>query len=242
MSMEKEYTVHDIHCRSITAIGSSPARREIYLGFEDGQVKSLELDSGAPVQTYCEHKGWISSFMYWPLTKLLFCAANDSMISTIGAGGNLMDRVFIGTPIYTMCLNYRRQEIILGVSGGIQFHNLNETKEGYSHYIEAKPKCVVREHEDIVRCVVACDSRIYTAGYDGALVIYDCRETESGASTSEKNRRAHNAGISCLNVEKDTSDNNVWVFTGGFDKTVKVWTGEGFLSIYSILINSRLIL
>lgn len=229
--MEKEYTIHDIHCRSITAIGSSPARREIYLGFEDGLVKSIELDSGAAVQTYCEHKGWISSFMYWPVVKLLFCASNDGMISAIGAGGNLMDRVFIGTPIYTLCLNHRRQEIILGVSNGIQFHNLIETKEGYSHYINPKPICLVREHTDIVRCVVSLESKIYTAGYDGALVVYDCREMENGASKSFKNARAHDAGVSCLIVEKDSTDNNVWVFSAGFDKTVKVWTGEGLTTL-----------
>lgn len=226
MSMEKEYTVHDIHCRSITAIGSSPARRELYLGFEDGQVKSLELDSGAQQQTYWEHKGWISSFLYWPLTKLLFCASNDGMISAIGGGGNLMDRVYIGTPIYSMCLNNRSQEIILGVTEGIQFHRLTETKEGYSHYINSKPICLIREHSDIVRCVVSLENKIYTAGYDGALVIYDSRE--SCAYKSFKNPRAHDAGISCLLVEKDSLDNNIWVFSGSFDKTVKVWTGEGY--------------
>ena len=42
-----------------------------------------------------------------------------------------------------------------------------------------------------------------------------------------KNARAHEAGISCLAVEKDHVENTVWVFTGSFDKTLKVWTGDG---------------
>lgn len=233
MSMEKEYTLHDTHCRAITALGSSVARRELYLGFEDGQVKSFELDSGEHVQTYCEHKGWISSFLYWPVAKLLFCASNDCMISAIGAGGNLMDRIYIGTPVYAMCTNNRKREIILGVANGIQFHVLNDTKEGYSHYINAQPVCFVREHADIVRCVVSLESRIYTAGYDGALAIYDCHfgDIEKNSATKVyKNPRAHDAGISCLVIERESTDkesSDILLFTGGFDKKVKVWTGEG---------------
>ena len=39
MSLEKDFIVHDTHTKLITALGCSPARREIYLGFEDGVVK-----------------------------------------------------------------------------------------------------------------------------------------------------------------------------------------------------------
>lgn len=228
MSMEKEYTIHDTHTRSITALGCSPAKGEIYLGFEDGIVKSFKIDNGSYVQAYSEHKGWITGFLFWPQTKLLFCSSNDSVISVIGAGGNSMDKIYIGVPIYAMALNNRRKEIILGVANGLQFHKLFETKEGFSHYIEPRPNSIIREHSDIVRCIVVLDSRIYSAGYDGALVIYDCHFTgKESAVKSYKNSHAHDAGISCLSVEKDVLENNVWVFTGGFDKTLKVWTGEG---------------
>jgi WD40 repeat protein len=230
MSMEQEYIVHDTHIRPITAVGCSPARREIYLGFEDGVVKSIELDTGNHVQTYNEHKGWITSFLFWPSTKLLICSSNDSVISVIGAGGNIMDKIFIGVPVYSMALSNRRKEIVFGVANGLQFHQLFETKEGFSHYIEAKPNFVIREHSDIVRSVVVLDSRIYSGGYDGALVIYECQYTgKESASKFFKNTRAHDAGISCLCVEKDAIENNIWVFTGGFDKTLKIWTGDYFL-------------
>lgn len=52
MAMEKDYIVHDTHTKSITALGCNPARRELYLGFEDGCIKSLELDTGNLIQTY----------------------------------------------------------------------------------------------------------------------------------------------------------------------------------------------
>lgn len=232
--MERDYITHDTHPRSITALGCSPARREIFIGFEDGTVKSIEVDTGSLVQCYSEHKGWITQFLYWPKTKLLLCSSNDSVISMIGAGGNIMDRVFVGSPVYSMHLNTKREEIVFGISNGLQFHKIKDSKEGFSHYIDSKPSSIVREHTDIVKCVVVLDSRIYSTGYDGALVIYDCHFSgRDSAVKIYKNSRAHDAGISCLLVEKDSIENTLWVFTGSFDKTIKVWTGEG--KIYFIL-------
>jgi hypothetical protein len=80
MAMEKDYIIHETHSRQITAIGSSFVRREIFLGYEDGIVKSVEIDTGKHIQTYAEHKGWVTSFLYWPQTKLLFSASNDSLV------------------------------------------------------------------------------------------------------------------------------------------------------------------
>lgn len=72
-----------------------------------------------------------------------------------------------------MVLNNKRKEIILGVSNGLQFHELFDTKENFTHYIGTKPISVIKEHTDIVRNISVMDSRIYSTGYDGALIIYD---------------------------------------------------------------------
>ena len=93
MSLEKEFVVYDTHTKLITALGCSPSRREIYMGFEDGIVKSIELDTKNHAQTYWVHKGWITAFLYWPTTKILFCSSNDGMISVIGAGGNIVNKL-----------------------------------------------------------------------------------------------------------------------------------------------------
>ena len=68
MAMEKDYIIHETHSRPITAIGSSFARREIYLGHEDGTVKSIEVDTCKHTQTYQEHKGWVLNFINFTFT------------------------------------------------------------------------------------------------------------------------------------------------------------------------------
>lgn len=129
-----------------------------------------------------------------------------------------------------MGLNNKRKEIILGVSNAIQFHTLSDSREGFAHFIDPRPNCIVKEHYDIVRCLSVLDSRVYTAGYDGVLCIYDCHFTgKQSAVKFYRNTRAHDAGINCMKVEKDSAENQIWIFTGSFDKSLKLWTGDGKL-------------
>ena len=37
----------------------------VFYVFSDGVVKSFEAESGRPVSTFYEHKGWVTDFMYW---------------------------------------------------------------------------------------------------------------------------------------------------------------------------------
>lgn len=188
MSLEKEFIVYETHTKLITALGCSPARREIYMGFEDGIVKSIELDTKNHAQTYWEHKGWITAFLFWPATKIVFCSSNDGTISVIGAGGLIVDRIFIGQAIYSMVLNNRKKELIIGVAKGLQFHQLNESKESFTHYVNSKPSNVIKEHTDIVRNVCVMDNRLYSSGYDGTLVIYDSNFSNSAVKYFKNTR------------------------------------------------------
>ena len=80
-----------------------------------------------------------------------------------------------------MVLNNKRKEIILGISNGLQFHQLLETKDNFTHFINTKPTNIIKEHTDIVRNLSVMDNRIYSTGYDGALVIYDSNFSGSSA-------------------------------------------------------------
>ncbi|KAH9505160.1 hypothetical protein Btru_058857 [Bulinus truncatus] len=225
MAMEKQYVVRDTHTRSITAVGYNPTRREIVLGFEDGVVKSWEAESGKLVQTYYEHRGWITDFLFWNDTKLLLSSANDAYIVIWGAGGGIVEKVHMFVPVYCMAISPRRHQLMCGVNGGIRIYSLNEEKES-GHYINHHYLYFAQHHTDIVRCILCHESRIYSAGYDQRLIIYDSSYAGDHSLTVVFNNIIHDAGIACLIMAKD-SENNMWLLTGSFDKSVKILSLDG---------------
>ncbi|CAL1534086.1 unnamed protein product [Lymnaea stagnalis] len=228
MAMVKQYAVRDTHTRSITAVGFNPARREIMLGYEDGVVKSWEAESGKLMQTYYEHKGWVTDFYFWGDTKLMLSSANDARIAVWGTGGGIVDNVHMIVPIYCMAINPRRHQLVCGVNGGVRVYALNEEKEIGSHYINSCYLYFAQEHTDIVRCILCHESKIYSAGYDQRLIIYDSSYTGDNSLTPVLNNVIHDAGISCLVLAKD-NENNIWLLTGSFDKSLKIWSLDGKL-------------
>ncbi|XP_059165911.1 uncharacterized WD repeat-containing protein alr3466-like [Physella acuta] len=227
MAMVKQYDVKETHTRSITAVGHNPIRREIFLGFEDGVIKSYEAESGKPVQTFYKHKGWVTDFFFWNDEKLLFSSANDANIVVWGTGGGAVETVNMGVPVYCMTVNPRRRQLVCGINGGVRVYALYE-ETGSGHYINVKPLYFAQEHTDIVRCIICHESRIYSAGYDQRLIIYDSSYTGDNSLIPVFNNVIHDAGIACMVLAKD-NENNIWLLTGSFDKTMKIWSLDGKL-------------
>lgn len=50
-----------------------------------------------------------------------------------------------------------------------------ERKSG--HFINIASYSTSTEHDDVVKCVVGSESRVYSAGYDGKLIVYDSSYT-----------------------------------------------------------------
>ncbi|WAQ99882.1 MHCKB-like protein [Mya arenaria] len=214
MAMEKLYAVRDTHTRSITALGYNPARREILMGCEDGVIKTWESESGKQVSVTCEHKGWITDFLYWTETKLMLSSANDRNIIAWAPGGGIHDRITIGVPVYCMAINLRRFQLVCGVNGGIRVYALDENKES-GHVINCnRVLYVAKEHTDIVRCIICTDTRTYSAGYDQRLIIYDSSFTGDNS-------------LEAINIINNAHDAGISILTGSFDKSVKIWTADG---------------
>ncbi|GFN83516.1 vegetative incompatibility protein het-e-1 [Plakobranchus ocellatus] len=225
--MERQYVVRDTHTRSITAVGYNPIRREIVLGCEDGVVKSWEAESGKLVQTFYQHRGWVTDFLFWGDAKLMLSSSNDAQIIAWGTGGGAVDVIPVSVPVYCMAINPRRQQLVCGVNEGVRVYALDEEKES-GHCINNRLLYFAQEHTDIVRCIICHESRIYSAGYDQRLVIYDSSYTGDNSLTPVLNNVVHDAGIACLVLAKD-NENNTWLLTGSFDKSLKIWSIDGKL-------------
>ncbi|CAK8695799.1 unnamed protein product [Clavelina lepadiformis] len=229
MAMEKQFMISETHTRAITAIGFHPVRREIVVGFEDGVMKWWEQDTGKLMLTSFEHRGWLTDFRYWAELKLLFSCANDGLIIAWGSGGNVVDSIRVGYPIYVMFFNLRRQQVICGLNGSVQLFSLDPLRHS-GNLIDRRKPYIAQHHKDIVPCIICHESRVYTAGYDGKFCIYDTTlyPGTKGLDLIHCNSRAHEAGINCMILVKD-NENNTWLITGSFDRTVKIWSQDGQL-------------
>ncbi|PIK45764.1 hypothetical protein BSL78_17369 [Apostichopus japonicus] len=136
----------------------------------------------------------------------------------------------LGAPVYVMALNIRRHQLVCGFNAFIKVYSLDENRES-GHFIKVRQPYISREHTDIVKCITCLESRVYSAGFDQRLIIYDSSSYPGhrGISKVFCNPKAHEAGICCLSLVRDT-DNNTWLITGSFDKVVKIWSVDGKLT------------
>ncbi|XP_030834052.1 uncharacterized protein LOC752732 [Strongylocentrotus purpuratus] len=230
MAMEKQSVLKETHHRSVTALGYHPLRREIVAGFEDGFVKMWEVEGYKLSVSTHEHQGWVTDFLYWPEAKVMFSSSNDGTIIAWSTAAAVHDHISFGSPVYSMALNVRRHQLVCGFNACIRVFSLDENRES-GHLIDLKYSYNSKEHTDIVKCIVCLESRVYSAGFDQKLIIYDSSSYPGnrGLNPVFCNPKAHEAGISCLVLIRD-SENNTWLVTGSFDKVVKIWSQDGKLT------------
>lgn len=229
MAMEKHFVINDTHTKPVTAIGFHPLRREIIIGYEDGLMKWWEQDGGKLMLTTHEHHGWVTDFLYWAEPKLLLSSANDGYIIAWTSSGTILDKIFMNQPIFCIRFNLRRHHFICSFNRQLKIYNL-DIRKTYGHVIDMRKPFIAEHHTDIISCLICHDSRVYTAGFDGRFCIYDTTlyPGTKGLDLIHKISHAHEAGITCMALVKD-NENNTWLLTGSFDRSVKVWSQDGKL-------------
>ncbi|KAM9311651.1 uncharacterized protein PAF06_009490 [Gastrophryne carolinensis] len=228
MAMQKHHCVRDCHHRSITALGYHSARREFLTGFEDGVIKWWDLESGHLSQSASEHSGMVTNLLYWADTKLVFSSSNDGTLIVWTSGAVVLDKIKMGTPIFSIAINLHRHLLVCGFKKHLTVYPLDEHKT-CGHIINLKRTFSDHQHTDIVSCVVSLDSQIYTAGYDRKFLIFDTYQTaeKTCLKAVHCNTHAHDAGITHLLLIRE--QDNTRLLTGSFDRTVAVWSQDGQL-------------
>ncbi|XP_038651245.1 uncharacterized protein LOC119965065 [Scyliorhinus canicula] len=228
MSMQKHLTVTDCHNRSVSALGYHLARREFLTGFDDGVIKWWDLETGQLSFSVFEHTGMITQFLYWAEPKLLLSASNDGTIVVWTVGATVFDRIMLNTSIFCMAINHRRHQLICGVKKQLRVFTLDDKKES-GHVLDVGKSFTDRRHKDIVSAVVCLDTRIYSAGYDKKLIIYNTSSYPNSKTLQvvNCNHNAHDAGITNLMIVREYESTRL--MTGSFDKSVKVWSQDGQL-------------
>ncbi|XP_053319627.1 dynein assembly factor with WDR repeat domains 1-like [Spea bombifrons] len=228
MAMQKHLSIRDCHPRAITALGFHSAKREFLTGFEDGVIKWWDLDSGRLSQSASEHSGMVTSLLYWAQTRLVLSSSNDGFLIVWTSGAVVLDKIKLGSPIFSIAINLRRHLLVCGFSKHLSVYPLDEQKAS-GHMIDLKKKFSDNVHTDIVSCVLCLDSQIYTVGYDRKFIIFDTYQTPEKMCLKvvHCNSHAHEAGITHLLLVREHESTRF--LTGSFDGTVGVWSQDGQL-------------
>nr|XP_060621645.1 uncharacterized protein LOC132769061 isoform X1 [Anolis sagrei ordinatus] len=228
MAMQEHLRIKECHRSPITALGYHTARRECLTGFADGVIKWWDMESGRMALRTKEHSGWVTHFLSWVPARLLFSASNDSSVLVWAAGGTVLDRILLGYPIFTLAISLARHLLLCGSKGRLVAFPLDERRES-GHVVHMAQGYSEQTHTDIVSCISCLDNQIYTAGYDGKLLIFDTYQTLGRKVLTAKHciRSAHNAAITHLLLVRHQETTRV--LSGSFDQTVGIWSQDGQL-------------
>ena len=70
---------------------------------------------------------------------------------------------------------------------------------------------IIEGHTGIVKCLAAMGTKVYSAGFDSKLIVHEASSMpgEMPLKRVHINHAAHNAGVTCMLVAKDT-DSSTW--------------------------------
>ncbi|KAI8901202.1 quinon protein alcohol dehydrogenase-like superfamily [Globomyces pollinis-pini] len=230
MAMEFRHAIMDIHPKPVLCVQYNPFRREIMTAGEDATIRVWESESGKLLSCWTEHIGWVTNLLYCKELKVLFSSSIDGYIIAWGPSGKPLQKIQTGSPVYCLAYNFRRQQIMAGQNKKVRLFQLigEDALSKVTTDVLEKKSVSCSEHLDIVSCLVSCEGRFYSAGYDRKIVIYDVpHHGDLKLRVASTIKDAHDASISCMIFGKDAD--NSWLITGSIDRVVKLWSLDGNL-------------
>ncbi|CAH8448057.1 unnamed protein product [Schistosoma bovis] len=141
----------------------------------------------------------------------------------------LIDWYNIYRPVYTCLVVDNLKEFICGTGNGLLIFTIDKHRST-GKFLNVHEKRHLKGHADVVRCLVSFESRIFSGGFDGQIIVYDtCGKLDPTTRILLKIPRAHDGIISCLVKAHNVYDHQKLVISGSFDRHVKIWNDEGQL-------------
>ncbi|XP_064393022.1 uncharacterized protein LOC135340631 [Halichondria panicea] len=230
--MEKKLLFRSLATSHITAVIYQPLRREVVAGHEDGSLRCWEQDTGKLVSLSNHHKGRITDLLFWPEGKTMFSAAIDYTVVQWSPAGTPFNTIDLGSPIHCLTWNPRKDGLLCGRDGYISLLTPSGKNSTSGNPLLSRRETRIEGHSGIVKCLVSLGTKVYSAGYDNMLVVWEVStmpgDQDSPLRALVTHTNAHDAGITTLIVAKD-ADSSTWLATGSFDGKCKLWTGDGKL-------------
>lgn len=238
MSFEVHGLINDAHELPILCCDFNVARRELYSGSQDTSIRVWDIESLKLIRKQNGHKGWVTSMVYSPTTKLLYSGSVDGTIIVWNEKGVILQALMTNSPIFTLAANDKKQLLISGGKNGIslfktesaervmqldrEYRIQSQTKNtGSPEFTIISPLMNLKSHSDNVRAISCSDTGgIYSAGYDKRICSYD---TDSPKETLTKHDRCHEGAICCIAFDSQTKT----IVTGSYDGQVKIWNQAG---------------
>ncbi len=231
--------INDAHDLPILCCELNVARKELYSGSQDTSIRVWDIERLKLVRKQTGHKGWVTSMVYSPTTKLLFSGSVDGTIIVWNEKGIALQALATLGPIFTLTANDQKQLLISGGKNGISLfktenaekvmqldreHRIqtqnNRSKEPVSLDI-VSPLMNLKSHTDNVRAISCSDTGgIYSAGYDKRICSYD---TDNPKESLTKHDKCHEGAICCIAFDSQTKT----IVTGSYDGQVKIWNQAG---------------
>eukprot|EP00698_Gefionella_okellyi_P017161 TRINITY_DN4977_c0_g1_i3.p1 TRINITY_DN4977_c0_g1~~TRINITY_DN4977_c0_g1_i3.p1 ORF type:complete len:775 (-),score=152.69 TRINITY_DN4977_c0_g1_i3:22-2346(-) len=210
MSIEPLRVLNETHDGAVLCYAYHHFKREVYTGGQDAVIKVWDNESGKLLKVLEKvHTGWVTGIHFEPELRLLLSCSLDGRLvaywSKEGKQGSIAQVLQTGTPLYCM----EKVRIFM-----VDVEKLAE------HDVQAgflQERGYLQHHTDVVTCVVCVDNKVFTAGLDGRLCMYDAEYLKKEPRMVT---RAHAGGITAIAFD----GYNNCLATGSYDKTVRIWS------------------
>ena len=254
MSMQQYNHISDTYKRQITCMTWTA---NLVVGFEDGCIKWFDHEAGLEKNSSKTHTGMITCFLFKKNYSKLFASSNDSsvtiwykerLIERIFLNEPIFAIAFYQKDRFLLNQGSKIHMYKLQLDIKLENDSHKSKKPSIvrqSHVDTSKTLLkLCKNHSDCIMAIECLGSRFFAADMSGQICIYDysvlskqpsnldVNDNESPQKqgkikiTCVKTVRAHTAGITTLLKIVD-NDNNVFLMTGSYDNTVKVWSTDG---------------